>query len=836
MNWSWLDFTSIKQKILFFGAIALLLVAIGIIGYAAFTLNSTAVSSARDELQSTAEHESSRVSAVLDEPYTTSSAVAALLAGVRNANPSFPRAEVVPMIEGVLSDRPLYNGVYTIWEPGAFDNRDAEYRLVDGYDKTGRLRIYWYRDASGTLVRKIYDETSSDPGSYYDVPKKTLKGSVIDPYLETMQGTPILMASLVTPVIREGKFNGIVAVDVAIEDIEKIADSLDIYDGNGRLIVVSNGGLIAGATGDLDVAGKPFSEMAGEFNLDPDLVSGVLSSGEGKSFDDGTYIGSVVPVQIGDTDTPWAAVVYAPTHVVTAQATSQTLTLILIGLLISLIGLGVLYLVARSIAQPITFITTVSQAIATGDLDTHIGIHQRDEIGRLADEFRHMRQGMREKAEAAAEIAQGNLDITVPVSGEKDVLGHSMEEMKNAVAAVTRTMTRLSDNSSAGNLSVRGDCDEFRGEFATIVRGVNATLDAVMGPLNEGMRLAGEYANNNFKARFNPDVQVNGDFIRFRDAMNEIGIQVSGTIRVITDKMTELTASAQEAHASASEVARGAVEVAGNAESVSKNADRGSEGTEQVLKAMEDLSVAVSDISVKTEHVSRLADEGNQLSIEGQKLAKNAGEGMEGIKSATSDIAGLITSIQEQMEQITSVIAIISSISDETNLLALNAAIEAARAGEAGRGFSVVAEEVKQLATESHQSAEKIEEMITRLSRESSRATDIMTKAQTEVADGYHDVQKTLDIFQKIVSMLSEVARNIGEVASASEEQAAAVEEITASINEVHHMIRKTAENAVSNAAISEESSAAVDQIQRVVENVNQVITTLQHEIDKFSI
>ena len=651
----WLDFSSIKHKIVFFGGIELLLVALGIISYAAVTLNSTAVTSAMDDLQNTAKGESARVSAILAEPYTTSSAIAASLAGIRDVYPQFPRDEVVPMIQGVLASRPLYNGVYTIWEPGAFDNKDEEYVLKDGFDKTGRLRIYWYRDASGSLIRKIYDANSSDPGSYYDLPKKTLKGSLIDPYIETMQGVPVLMASLVTPIIREGTFDGIVAVDVAIEDIENIADSLEIYDGNGKLLVISNGGLVAGATGDLDVAGKPFTEVPLDFTIDPAVIRSVLTSGKMTTFNDGTYIGSIVPIEVGDTETPWAMIVYAPTSVVTAEATAQTVALIIIGIIISLIGMGVLYFVARSIAQPIIHITSVSQAMAVGDLDTHIGIHQRDEIGLLADAFRNMRQGLQEKARVSAEIARGNLNILVPVSGDKDVLGNSMIQMKISLSEVTKTMHHLSENASNGNLSVRGDATKFQGEFAHIVQGVNDTLDAVMIPLNEGMRLAGEFAKNNFKERFHPDIMVQGDFIKFRDAMNEIGVQVSGSLRIITDKMTELTASAEEAQASANEVARGAVEVAHNAEAVSHNADIGSDGTSQVLKAMEDLSVAVSDISLKTEQVSQLADKSNQLSNEGQELAKRAGTGMEGIKSATSDITQLIQSITEQMEQITGV-------------------------------------------------------------------------------------------------------------------------------------------------------------------------------------
>lgn len=836
MQISFLDFTSIKHKILFFGGIALLLVAVGIIGYAAITLNSSAVTSATDSLKGVAEREAVRVQGVLEEPLITSSGAAALLAGLRDQNNRVPRSDIVPMMQGILSDRPLYNGIYTIWEPQVFDGRDEEYRLKDGYDKTGRLRIYWYRDSSGQMVRKLYDETTNDPGSYYDVPRSNLKGAIIEPYLETMQGDPVLMASLVSPIIRDGAFQGIVGIDVAISDIEKITDSIDIYGGTGKAVVISNGGTVAGATGDKDVAGKPLDEVASEFGLDPELVLGSVASGEIRSFDDGKIIGSVVPVRVGNTVTPWGVVVYAPTSVVTAEASSQTMNLVIIGILISAIGMGLLFLVARSIAQPISHITNVSLKIADGDLSTHIGIHQRDEVGRLADAFRLMREGMRGKADAAARIAQGDLNVEVPVASEKDLLGSSMVRMKEAIAGMTEAMNHLSDRASAGDLSVRGDAGKFSGEFAHIISGVNTTLDAVIGPVNEGMRLAGEFSRNNFSARFDPSVPVSGDFVRFKDAMDNIGVQVSGTIQVINAKMAELIASAEEAQASTNEVTRGAAEVAQNAESVSHFADQGSDGTSQVLRAMEDLSVAVSDISVKTEQVSRLAEESNHLSNEGQELAKTAGAGMEGIKSATSDIAEMIQAIKGEMDQITSVIAIITSISDETNLLALNAAIEAARAGEAGRGFAVVAEEVKQLAMESHHSAEKIEEMIRSLDHESARASEVMQRAQTQVGSGYAAVQQTLDIFSRIVDTLYDITRNISEVAAASQEQAAAVEEITASINEVHQLIRSTAESAVSNAAISEESAAAVDQIQRVLENVNSIVAVLQNEIHKFTI
>ncbi len=833
---SWFDFRSIKQKILFFGGFALLLVAACIIGYAAFALNSEAIAAAHDEMNSIAEREAAYIGKVLEEPYFTASSTASGLVGIREKNSHFARSDVMSLLEGILKDHPLYNGIYTIWEPGVFDGLDEQYKLRDGYDKTGRLRIYWYRDADGNLVRKLYDETTNDPGSYYDIPKKTGKGELIEPYLETMQDPPVLMASVSLPAMMNNKFAGIVAIDIALTDIEKIADSLDLYSGTGKMVVLSHEGLLAGASGEQDVAGKPFSEIADSFGLPQEFILDAVSSGEKKTFSENGFIGSINPVAVGDAPTPWSVVVYAPSDVVTRKATEQTIILIIIGIIFSILGLFLLFLVARSISRPIEEITSVAHDLSLGDINTQVMIQQNDEVGRLADAFRVLTTNLKSNARSAERIAAGDLKFRIDAASEKDVLGNSMIQMKETLSGVTATMNHLAGQAASGDLSVRGDADTFSGEFALIIKGVNTTLDAVIGPLHEAMRLARQYADNDFAARFDPTVQTTGDFVSFKDAMNSIGIQVTKTIQNIQSRMVELTASTEEAQASADEVARGSSVVAEHAESVSVRADQGSEATSHILHAMEDLSIAVSDVAVRSESVSKLTEKGNDVSKQGQKLASVASQGMEGIRNATGDLNRIILSIQEQMAQINNVIAIITSISDETNLLALNAAIEAARAGDAGRGFAVVADEVKDLAMESHASAEKIEDMIRNLQKESGQASDLMTRAHSQVEQGYEAVGQSLTLFGDIAVMLEQIARDVSDVAAASEEEAASVSEITSNIEHVASLIKETADNAMSSAAVSQETSAAVDQIRKVVEHVNSVVGSLQKEIDQFTI
>ncbi|HOL40711.1 MAG TPA: Cache 3/Cache 2 fusion domain-containing protein [Methanospirillum sp.] len=446
---------------------------------------------------------------------------------------------------------------------------------------------------------------------------------------------------------------------------------------------------------------------------------------------------------------------------------------------------------------------------------------------------------MDELVSLARQVRDGNLSGGTDGTFKKDeigILGQAFTDVVLTFQNFRDEVRMLSAAAASGDLKKRGDISKFQGDYALIIQGVNDTVDAMAVPLNEAMALSKRYASGDFTARMNPDLDLKGDFLTFRDALNTIGTEISQALEAVQIQMKELTrqmnevslrvdevnAETKTAHKSIEDVSEGVSQVAAIATAVNDLADKSGMATQQILAAMQDLATTVSSVAAKMEHVSALTHLAAELSEKGKEAAGLAESGMHGIMASSSEIDEMNQQISGQMQEINRIVDIISSIAEETNLLALNAAIEAARAGEAGLGFAVVAAEVKELANESQKSAENIAAIISDLQKKSSAMAKAVQNSMTEVKNGNNAVSETLAVFNEIVDSISTINSNMSEVAAASEEQAASVEEVTATVNEFSEMVQQTAKESVGLAAASEESSAAVGQITQMVAQVNE--------------
>ena len=443
-------------------------------------------------------------------------------------------------------------------------------------------------------------------------------------------------------------------------------------------------------------------------------------------------------------------------------------------------------------------------------------------------------------------LATGNLDfnlnIVAATENTKEAhtnfsgINNNLTDVRDALSHMMADTKMLAKAAIEGKLDTRADVTRHIGEYQKIIEGMNATLDAVITPVNEGMRMANEFAKCNFSARVDEKLNMDGDFIRFKEALNNIGIEVSKAVNMINRQIMDLASSAEEANASIEEVASGAEQIAKNAQGVSQNAERGNDGIAQILRAMEDLNQTVTDVAQKAEKVSQLTENANTMSMKGTELAAQAEKGMVSITSSSNEVDKIIFDIKAEMDKIGKIVGLISDLANQTNLLALNAAIEAARAGEAGRGFAVVATEVKSLAQESRASAENIADMIGTLQKKSIAAGEAVASSNREVKTGSEALSQTLSSFNLIVRAIEDISKNVVEVASVSEEQAATVEEVTASVSEVQQMVHATAKDAMDAAAAAQEASASIDQITKVVGNVNSIVDSVSREMAKFKV
>ena len=631
-------------------------------------------------------------------------------------------------------------------------------------------------------------------------------------------------------------FFGIAGVDVPLDEVQGLADRLNMYQESGRAYFISYDGIVTGATGYPESVGKPLEEAGIPLSSDSQEVIRNIKAGRDDVFEQNGYFISYTPVPSGNSGQPWSVIFTVPVAVATEQARMNTIVLVIIGLFFTSIGLILLFFAARGISRPIEQISYYADSIAEGELGDEITIVRSDEIGRLSDSFRRMLTSLQGKAMASDGIAAGDLSVAIPVASDRDILGRSMVRMRDTIGEMSSTVTDLSHRAAAGDLSVRGDSDMFQGEYREIINSVNETLDAVINPINGAMELADVYASGDYTGEFDPAISVSGDFLSFRDALNLIGKETATSVRRVKEEIESVVASIQETNASVEEVSAGSSKLAESSNEVSALAETSLNGVNQILRAMNDLSVNISHVAEMTDKVASVSHSTDQLSTNGAELARQAEQGMQNIITSIEESSRTMNEMSVQMEQIGQIVKIISEISDQTNLLALNAAIEAARAGEAGRGFAVVADEVKSLAVESQNSAEKIANMIQTLQKQSDNATKAMNRSSDEVSAGNTALNATLDVFSDIVANIQDISENTSAVAASAEEQAASVEEITASVHELEGHVTKTSDEAVQSAAATEETSAALNQISHSVNQVASAADLINREMGRFTV
>lgn len=827
---------SVQSKIMTLGAIAMIIIASVIIGYSAVNLFDEAFKKAEFNVEASTLIFLSDMNTELNKPGFNAQATANAIQGLFGPGKTPSRDQVTAILESSLENNPELYGAYAGFEPNALDNKDALHKNARGSDRDGRFVPYFFRGEDGIGVEPL---EGMDTNENYIRSKSTMRPSVSEPFLYDAGGETVLLSSFEAPIVVNGKFIGISGVDIGLDSLMNKAEQFSMYDGKANFILFSKEGVVIGQNMKYaDWNGKNAFELPLEkVGINPKALAGVLEKAQKGEFTlytaDG-YTKTLVPVKIGDTGTYWDIAVTVPEEIIRSEPVMKIIQLVILGAIFIAIGLVILYLVARSIARPIVAVTDMAAKFAEGDISTGLVIDQEDEIGRLARAFALLGENLEGKSVAAGAIADGDLSVDIPVAGPKDRLGNAMVTMRQNIRQIVEEIGKISEHSGKGDLSFRGNHAGFSGEYESIIFGLNETLDGVVTPVTEAMRLADGYAKRNFLERFDPSLEVEGDFAMFRASLDQIGISASSAMNEVKDEVINLKSVMEETNSNAGGLLDTANVISKNSDSVGSLAERSGSGLRQTLTAMEDLSLTVSSVAAKAGQASDMANHAVDLSNKGFGLAGDAEKGMEAIIESVYETNVIISDIVGQMEEIGNIVDVITGISEQTGLLALNAAIEAARAGDAGRGFAVVADEVKTLALESQKSAENIAAIIGNLQKKSQVVSESMKTSATEVKAGNEAVRETIGVFKQIVDAINAVNANMSEVAGATEEQAAAVQEITASVNEVGTLVQQTAKEAVDSATATKEATMSIDQISRAISEATRSVVVISDEMERF--
>jgi methyl-accepting chemotaxis protein len=255
-------------------------------------------------------------------------------------------------------------------------------------------------------------------------------------------------------------------------------------------------------------------------------------------------------------------------------------------------------------------------------------------------------------------------------------------------------------------------------------------------------------------------------------------------------------------------------EVSDTASQIDLNAREQSSQTTVAATAMEELSSSFLDVTQNANTAATSAKEATDLAIRGGDVVTETIQGMNKIALSVNESAKTIETLGHSSEQIGEIIQVINDIAGQTNLLALNAAIEAARAGEQGRGFAVVADEVRKLAEKTTASTNEIGDMIKTIQEESNRAVESMQIGTTDVESGVELANQAGNSLKQIVDSVQSVTNMIQHIANAAKEQSVTGEEVASNIESVAHITQKTAEDAQQSSAASSQLYSMVSDIQ----------------------
>ena len=279
----------------------------------------------------------------------------------------------------------------------------------------------------------------------------------------------------------------------------------------------------------------------------------------------------------------------------------------------------------------------------------------------------------------------------------------------------------------------------------------------------------------------------------------------------------------------AEQVASAATEIASAAEQSASGAGEQESQAGEVSSSIEQMAATIVESSQNASSATESARNAAEVAGEGGHIVQQTIEGMQAIAESVKASSATIAELGKRSDEIGEIIGVIDDIADQTNLLALNAAIEAARAGEQGRGFAVVADEVRKLAERTTKATAEIAGMIKGIQEDTSGAVASMEEGTTQVEAGMELAVKAGDSLTSIVSVVSEVQKMIEQIATASDEQSAAAEQISGNVGNIASVSKQSAESA-------EQMAATAEQLNRQTDNLNELVSRFKLDDSESSV
>ncbi len=452
---------------------------------------------------------------------------------------------------------------------------------------------------------------------------------------------------------------------------------------------------------------------------------------------------------------------------------------LLIGVAIFGILLAVVFgvVITRAIATPLAFLTTLASAISVGDLVRDVSEAEKDKVRLRQDEI-----------------------------GD---ISKAFNALINYMQGMGAAATSISNNDLTVSVTPKSAKDELGNAFSKMI----ASLQKVIGQVTDSANAVASAA---------------GQLSKAAEQSGEATNQIATTIQQVAKGTAEQTAGVTRTASSVEQMGRAI-------DGVAKGAQEQANAVTKASQVATRISTAIEQVTNNAQAVTRDSAEAARYSRDGAKTVKETIVGMEAIRSKVGLSASKVEEMGTRSEEIGAIVETIEDIASQTNLLALNAAIEAARAGEQGKGFAVVADEVRKLAERSSLATKEIAGLIKGIQKTVSEAVSAMKESATEVESGVERANSAGEVLNNILEAAESVYKQAEEAGTAAAKVSAAAGELVSAVDSVSAVIEENTaatEQMAANsteltrqieniASVSEENSAAVEEVSASTEEVS---------------
>jgi methyl-accepting chemotaxis protein len=511
----------------------------------------------------------------------------------------------------------------------------------------------------------------------------------------------------------------------------------------------------------------------------------VTSTSAGSAGGMAAELGLAAPTEEKQAETQKGGVEVAITKaVMVAQRNSRMLRSFLMGLFLVALGTFVGSWLIRRWFSPVQQMLAVSQGVAKGDLTQRPELQSEDEIGTLAVSLGEMVVNLRK-------IVDNIQDASVQVASSAGQISANarliMQGAQGQAQAAEETSTSMEEMAA----SIQTVASSAHG-LANYVEETSSSITEMGASIEQVARSSATLAGTVTEASATIEEMTVSIDQMARD-LESLSETVTGTSSTVEDMASFITA-------------------------VADNAEKLSSAALSTSRTVTGMAGAVSEVAKIASEADRIAARAAEDANTGGEAVARTIDGMKAVSDNMENTARVITGLGKRSQEIGRILEVIEEIADQTNLLALNAAIEAARAGEAGRGFAVVADEVRKLAERSVEAAKEIGEVVRQVQQDTTDAVDVARSGAAEAKQGIQLADKAGVALRSIIESVTRTSQLMGEIASATGKQSSAGTEVLGTVSNM-----TTATSQVTTAV--KEQAEGSKQIRQAMENIKKVMS-----------